>query len=274
MESLVRCIIAGPNRSGTTFLHQLLMGHPNVTGIQEEIVVDPLFTNGISNFTHGNEPEEDKKKGFLNLFDAISQIGLKDEKVCFIKIAFLHPLFCKYFISGYYKYLNNAKLIIIIRNDLLAQYASQIRMNKTKIVTTTKNKINPDISLKLKINRRKFSKYLYNMYFIRKLLQKLEGDIFYVNYEKDILDKDSNISNRIFNFLSIPNIEPTWQNLLKVSPHPSKYITNYENILIFYEKAKSKYESMNLDDFKLSFRENKYLRLKKNVKQIINIIKE
>jgi hypothetical protein len=277
MDNMTRCILAGPHRSGTTYMHTLLMGHPEISGIQEEVKVDPLFIDGISTFTFGNEHKEEKSKGYLALLNALSNLNKNERTRCsFIKVAFLHPLYLKKFIETYNAHLTGVKLIITLRENLLAQYASHLRKNKTKIVTLTKQNTSDNPNVKVKINKRKFKKYLYKMIYLKKLLMHhFEERALFVSYEKDIQNQNPELNKRVFDYLSLEkNIAVTWQNQKKVSPSPENYIKDYNRTYNFYRFWKNKYEDIPLENFKLSFEENKLFRIKKEIKKIIKIIKE
>ena len=50
-QKILRYILVGPARSGTTVTHLALKGHPNVSAVRDEVRIDPLFTQGMGAFT-------------------------------------------------------------------------------------------------------------------------------------------------------------------------------------------------------------------------------
>jgi len=277
MNSLTKCIVLGPNRSGTTYVHNLLMGHPEVSGIQEEIKIDPIFTKGISTFTYGNESIQDNSNGFVALFDALSFMNKKNNTKCgFIKIAILNPYYLEQFIHTYKVYLKDIKMVITLREDILAQYASQLRKDKTKIVTINNSNDSKNKDVKVKVNKNKLKKYVYNMIYMQKLiLANLKDNVLFISYEKDILSDNFKLPEMLFSYIGVEqNINVSWQNQYKVSPAPEDYIYNYNNIREYYNTLIYRFKNKDVNDFKLNFQEKKMFRIKLLLKEIIKIIKE
>ncbi|MBN2821337.1 MAG: sulfotransferase [Bacteroidales bacterium] len=277
MKDLIRCIILGPNRSGTTYLHTLLIGHPQISGIQEELRIDPLFTRGISTFTYGNEKTDDKAKGFITLFDSISRLNETENTKCsFIKMAVFNPFYLEKFIHTYHNNLKGVKLIISIREDLLAQYASQLRKNKTKIITVTSKSDSKNKGVKVRVSKPKLKKYVYNMMYMQKLMKhNLCGDVLFVSYEVDILNENVKLPEKVFKFLGVEHqLDVSWQNQFKISPDPEDYIMDYKNIRNFYQKLVDDLNKRELSDFNLSFSNKKLFRVKLLIKEILKVLNE
>jgi len=67
-KNIIRYMILGSARSGTTFIHYLLGGHPNVSMLTDEIEVNSgFFSDGISKFTFMQDPKNEKKIGFIKI---------------------------------------------------------------------------------------------------------------------------------------------------------------------------------------------------------------
>jgi len=60
-----RYLIVGCGRSGSTLIHLLLKGHPNIVALNDELKVSPFFTKGISTFTFGSDLVRGKTSAFL-----------------------------------------------------------------------------------------------------------------------------------------------------------------------------------------------------------------
>lgn len=80
---MIRYIIVGTYRSGTTAVHSCLEGHPEASALSDEARIYPFFTRGISTFTFGDENEIEKSQGHIRLFDALAQISVNNNtKAC------------------------------------------------------------------------------------------------------------------------------------------------------------------------------------------------
>ena len=124
-------LIVGCPRSGTTVIHLLLKGHPNITALNDEIKVSPLFTKGISTFTFGNDLLEEKTLGFSLLFDAITSVSAKDHtRASGAKCVCHSPTQARVVVETLQKHMTNLKIILMVRNDLVAQYGSMLNASK------------------------------------------------------------------------------------------------------------------------------------------------
>src|SRR5262245_41961296 len=85
---MIRYVIIGCPRSGTTAVHLALKGHPQVSALNDEMQVSPFFDKGLAAFTFGHEPEEERQITHGLLFDAITSVMATPEtrarglKVC------------------------------------------------------------------------------------------------------------------------------------------------------------------------------------------------
>jgi len=136
--------------------------------------------------------------------------------------------------------LKDIRLILTIRSDLVAQYASlELAQQTGKYHSWVKSK--RSFSGKIKINRNEFIKYVYDYLKIISLLKDLEKshNILIFNYEDNILNGDLNNFYSLFDFLDLPRIEMNWLNSKKVSPPPEEYIENHNNFYSLMEKIMS-----------------------------------
>ena len=133
MNNTTRYLIIGACRSGTTVVHLAIMGHPNVSALNDEVKINPFFTKGISAFTYGNDLEKEKEKGYSVLFDALTKLTADQNTTTHgMKVATNSSYLAKSAIDVLDKYLDNVKIIVIRRRDLVAQFGSGISGKKIR----------------------------------------------------------------------------------------------------------------------------------------------
>lgn len=266
-NSYNRYIIIGCQRSGTTVTHMALRGHPNISAINDEIKVSPLFAEGLGVFTWGGNPElteQEKKNGVIKLFDTVAGVKSNENTIAIgLKIAESQPNNASQFVDCLQNYLSDIKIILTIREDLVAQYGSILRRRVTgQIGSWNKNQYAGDF--KVKISESDFANYAVNCLKTLNILNKLEEthQVKKVIYEQDILPNDWNIYYELFSFLGLPKITIDWLDSDKVSPAPQEYIVNYNKLQDIVTDLKSQ-DINNLDS-------NKYKSLLEKIKSKIN----
>jgi len=270
-----RYIILGCCRSGTTVTHLAIKGHPNVCALNDELLVTPFFNKGISSFTQGNDLEIEKRNGHKRIFDAITSIQ-KNKKTQYIgvKTSLIYNRgsmdYIKHVLSTYFP---DIKIILTIRNDLVAQYGSLIRALKTgKHHSWDKSK--KDIKTLISINKYLFMKYLLDCFWFIDNMRDLKKthDVLEFSYEEDIINGEY---KKLFDFLELDYVEINWLTAKKVAPKPEDYIKNYKSLTNLSRKL----ESMHYNDG-LSMKYHlinkivcNYVTTRKKTKKILNILR-
>ncbi len=77
---------------------------------------------------------------------------------------------------------------------------------------------------------------------IEKMYEELDplketNDVLDIFYE-DLLEDDDRFYERIFRFLELPEVKPTWLPSKKVLPPPQEYISNYDSLKEDMEKIR------------------------------------
>ena len=222
-----RFLIAGMQRSGTTVTQRVIAGHPQVGMTEAEISVEPFFEPGYSGFTFGNESYGDRAAAYPALFDAVARIRtVPDTRTHGLKVAIGDHRSSLVLGNALREYLPEVKLIVTIRDDLVAQFGSFVRARKTGTwhIQSSSDRRATEM---IRIDPSEFSEYatrcldaidqlrFYTKYF----------DVFEVSYERDILDGTD--WSDVFQFLGIDPIPVTWNTMAKVTPKPEAYIENY-----------------------------------------------
>lgn len=237
----IRYIIIGSARSGTTVMHLALMGHPNICALNDELKVAPFFTGGISTFTYGNDLDTEKQKGYSALFDALTMIRANSSTIAHgMKTVCNSKKLAETIVDVLQKHLQDVKVIVVFREDLVAQYASAESARKTGIMHSWyKGFGNRTVSL-MKVNRWRFIAYALSVLRMYGVLAKLKKthDVLEVRYEDMLKDAEQFYAN-LFSFLELRAMEPTWLTSKKVMPPPEDYIDNYAAMRKQLERIKS-----------------------------------
>lgn len=270
-----RYIVLGCCRSGTTVTHLTIKGHPNVCALNDELLVTPFYNKGISSFTQGHDLEIEKQNGHKKIFDAITSIQ-KNEQTIYtgLKTSLnYNRKYIDYIKDVLNSYFPNIKIIITIRNDLVAQYGSWIRAMRTGKHHSWDKSIK-EIKTPISINKYLFIKYLFDCFWFIDNMRDLKKthDVLEFSYENDI---SNGRFEKLFDFLELDNVDINWLEAKKVSPKPENYIKNYKLLTNLFMELESMYYNDNLSTkYKLINKiVCKYVSTRKKTKNIINILR-
>ncbi|WP_124705608.1 sulfotransferase [Sulfuriferula multivorans] len=225
-------IIIGPARSGTTVTHLILKGHPQVSALNDEVQVMKLFGDGISTYTSGNDSQIESINGFRHAYEMLALLNLgKDTRAAGIKCAVISIEAARVFAERIKASFPDVSIIVIVREDILAQYASLTRARKTNIYHSWKIKTDSKTLKKINIDKGSYSRYFLENIEIINILRSLRETNKYleISYEQDILPS-LDYCSKLYEFLELDYVEPTWVNSKKVAPLPKEFVSNYENI--------------------------------------------
>jgi hypothetical protein len=226
----MRYLVIGYARSGTTVTHHIISGHPQVASLLGELKPEPFYTQGKRIFTFGNEPcnpriEYPKLFDCLTKFNATADILANGTKT----VCNSHRQ-AENIVDVLRRYLPDIYVIIVKRRDLVAQMGSGIHSKKSGVAHSWRDGADRLKVRKIRISKHKFISYIYN---VRRLYSVFDGlneshKVLNLTYE-DLSDMDT-YSGRIFDFLGIENLKPTWLHDKKIMPGPSEYIKNYSKM--------------------------------------------
>ncbi len=237
-----RYLIIGYQRSGTTALHTLLSGHPNIACFAGELR-EPFFSRGLTSFNGGYQTEQEQKLGHGLLFDAITGAHVTEntrirgaktvcnslEAAAIINEVVLHKL-------------APCKVIVIERRDLVAQYGSRQVTKRTGVYHSwqknTAAAASPTVE-PVRIDRHLFKRYAMVVHRTYKEVAKLDGKVPYLHltHENFVADADA-VYRQALNFLELPFVEPVWFQSQKVLPHASTYIDRYDAMTELLNKTR------------------------------------
>jgi len=239
-----RYIIVGPARSGTTVTHLCLAGHPNVSALNDEVKVHPFFTEGISTFTHGNDRESERRKGFLALFDTLCTLNRPEELVaCGFKTAISNLTEAVDFVNSVQSFLKGVKIVLTLRDDIVAQFGS---LERAKATGNWHSWVKPKRGLEGKIKLDKIRLHAHAVEYLKTVreLQRLKEahEVFEISYENDILPGNLQVYHRLFQFLELPDMEITWLRSKKVAPAPKDFIAEYTQYVATVRVLRQRFE--------------------------------
>lgn len=267
-----RYIIIGIPRSGTTAVHLLLKGHPQVSATNDEIKVSPLFDDNISTFTYGNDTPKEKEKGLVALFDTITTLESDEKTIAHgMKLAISNPEDAAILVDGIRK-IKDVKIVFVERMDLVAQMGSGKLAYKTgRLHSWAEAKNNEEFQLTLDEN--KFLIRMCNYMKTIQVVKQLQSEFPFFIYQYDDLKEPK--YKDLFEFLNLEITSPSWFKSGKVAPSPEEYLINYhqlKELQVYYENNFTELEKKVESIIKKKEKEARSVinQIKKTIKSIKN----
>lgn len=229
---VTRYLIAGYKRSGTTFTHLLLKGHPRVSALNDEMTVAPFFDGGVETYTIGGcLSSAERNFGRRRLFDAIVGANEPVADAFGAKIAIGNARAAASVVECLGTHMPDMKVILVRRSDIVAQYGSLLQRRRTHVAHSWNPGFGKSPVARIRIDRILFARYVAGVFDTLAELDKLRAtnDVLDVCYE----DLSANVDGqyrRILEFLGLSYTEATWLDSKKVLPPPAEYITNYDEM--------------------------------------------
>jgi hypothetical protein len=206
-----------------------LSGHPNVAALNDELKIVPLFTRGVATFTYGNDRPEEKEAAFSALFDAITLLRANDNTQFHgAKIVCNSPKAAAELVHALQNHFADVKIVLVVRTDLVALFGSRLIAKKSGIMHSWYKGFEKRKVDKVVINRWRFPGYAVGILETYNTLRELAKthQVYEARYE-DLIDDSAAYFRRIFSFLGLSQLDPTWLMSKKVLPPPQEYISNY-----------------------------------------------
>jgi tetratricopeptide (TPR) repeat protein len=226
-----RFVIAGMQRSGTTVTHVCLNGHPDVAMPTDEVYVAPFFTRGLATFTGGKESYKARQDGYRRLFELLTSMRAKDTtRAIGFKTAVGTHHDAIDIANCLREYLPDVLLILVTRDDLVAQCGSLVRAQESGEWHVYEGKRTQPQGDKIAIEPGYFQDYARNCLDAVAQLRTLHAThrVLEFNYERDIVP--GNAWGKLFDFLGLPHVPITWLRMQKVAPPPRDFIENYDEL--------------------------------------------
>jgi hypothetical protein len=220
-----RYVIVGMPRSGTTLIHKAVAGHPDASALNDELCVSPFWDRGLSTFTFGHETPEERRTGHVALFDAVTSIAASAATRAFgVKCCVSSPEEAELVVTSATRTIPGVKMIVVLRHDLVAQYASLLRARRSGAWHSWRRADRPPVA-QVHIRPLLFDRYATNALDTLARLQCAPA-AHVVVFEELVASKADGF-RAIFDFLDLPDVAIDWELGEKVSPAPEAYIDNY-----------------------------------------------
>ncbi len=223
--SRTRYVIVGMPRSGTTLIHKAVAGHPDASALNDELCVSPFWDRGLSTFTFGHETPEERRAGHVALFDAVTSIAASAATRAFgVKCCVSSPKEAELVVTSATRTIPGVKMIVVLRRDLVAQYASLLRARRSGAWHSWRH---PD---RLPVAQVHIRPLLFDRYTTNALetLARLQcAPAAHVVVFEELVASKAHGFREIFDFLDLPDVPIDWELGEKVSPAPGAYIDNY-----------------------------------------------
>ena len=233
-------LIIGFPRSGTTVIHLAIKGHPNVAALNDELELAPLFTQGISTFTHGNDLPHEKAAGVRVIYEAITRIDADANTQAYgAKCTCNTPRRARMLVEILRKVYPELKIILTVRHDIAALYGSLMSAKKSGRWHSWYKQQSAE-KPRVRINRWVFTRYALNCLESYEILRSLREthEVYESSYEAFATNPNGTYA-ALFEFLGVPALEVSWMDSKKVMPAPAEYITNYEATTRLVEQLRS-----------------------------------
>ena len=243
-----RFLVVGMQRSGTTLVHQLIAGHPDVFTHSREASTR-LFTDfgahyfntdaGLFPTDHGPLNPVDADALLRMYFDvAVSHGGQPPEgAVRGLKIAIGYAKAAERFVEIVRHHFTDLFIVLVKRTDPVAACASFAFASKTGRFQVFQGDDEP--FQRLKISREYLLRYIWNWSKINSSLDRLKElpNFLPISYEDDVLTQKLLSGTEVFEFLKVPQKQVNWISLKKSLASPKDTIQNFDEVAEVADKA-------------------------------------
>ncbi len=223
-----RFVVLGSQRSGTSVTQAILEGHPEVAMPWDETEAD-LLGRGYRAYTFGLEAYRERQAANRALFDALAGLHAGAEtRAIGVKVALDSLAAAVSVLNGLLEHHPETRVVYVVRDDLLAQFASLKRAEATG--TWHLRGSHPDHTgepVKLVLPADEFRDYALGALRTRVLVGSLAGlrPLLEVSFERDLLGGALDPAT-LFRFLGVAELPVTWATMRKVAPPVEDYVEN------------------------------------------------
>ena len=270
-NNTTRFLIIGYQRSGTTVISHLLRGHPDVSSLGGELRIEPFFSQGTRVFTGGYASEDAKAHGHAMLFDALAgEAQAEQTHALGAKTVCNSPKDAERIVRTVSEHMPDLKVILIRRDDLVAQYGSTMEQLRTGVSHSWYQKWQGNNAKSLRIGKWLFERYVLVVLQTYDKLRTLKATnpVLEIGYEDFSADNDKTY-RELLGFLGLHYVEPAWLASKKVLPSPDSYIDNYYDMKADMQALKHRF-----DNGGISPRFDFALKLYKRVHDALNLSRQ
>lgn len=227
-----RYLIVGPTRSGTTALHLLLGGHPQVSTLVGELAFKRL-ADGLSGFTlKGYVTEQEQQIGRRLVFDAITSAHRTSATTTLgAKATINSAAGASDLVKVVGTYMPFLKIIVMVRRDLVAHFYSRAQLRKTGVAHSWRRPADGKGEVSGRVDKWLLANSAITTLAMYRRLQAARGCADYVEVEYETFAGDNLGTYRLLlDFLGLEYVEPTWHHSSKLHDNPEDVIPGYADL--------------------------------------------
>jgi hypothetical protein len=218
-------IILGRQRSGTSVTHACLRGHPEVASHPEELHAT-LFRALPPSGLPPEESVEERRQAYRDVLAQLTRRSQDETRARGIKTAVYSEESSIDLVNCLQDYLPHAKVILVQREDLLAQYASLLIAERSGRWHRLEREERADPS-ELHIPLDEFLKYVRDCRASAAQFDRLRSSHQVLDFQYEVDIGQGIAHEKLFGFLQLTAIEPTWLGMRKISPPIESYLSNH-----------------------------------------------
>lgn len=240
-----RYLIVGPTRSGTTALHLLLGGHPEISMFVGELSF-PRLAAGIGGLTmRGYTSEDEDRLGRAALFDAVTG-AVRDSRtrVLGAKTTVNSQAAARQFVETVRDYLPGLKIIVMVRRDMVAHYYSRMQLKKTGVAHSWQKDDASRTRVPARIDKWLLANNAIATLDMYRALRSVADHNDYIEIEYESFAQDNERSYReLIDFLGLDYVKPEWHQAKKLHADPEASIRNYQALSSYVAALSDRYTS-------------------------------
>lgn len=221
-----RFLIVGLQRSGTTFAAATVGGHPQTQMLAPELRQD-FFDLGVQRFVSGEATFDVVRDTYPRLFDAVTG-GAADVVARGAKTAVAGHGEALSVCDCLQTFLTDVRVVLVTRRDLIASCGSLLRARRSGVWHSWSGGAS---ERPIRIAPRALRRYVEDARAAVQRFRRLRDthEVLELSYEDDVCGGKAH--ERLFDFLGLESVDPTWVHLKKLNPDPRSYIKNHSRLV-------------------------------------------
>ena len=188
----------------------------------------PFYNSGLQTFVANEAPFEKVQEAYPRMFDAVTTSANKPEaRIRGAKTAVATHEEAVAVCDCLNHYFSDFKVILVVRRDLVASCGSLAKATRSGVWHSWAGR---SPNGKIKIPRDQFLNYANTARSVIHRFRTLSErhDVLELSYEDDVCGGDAH--TKLFDFLGLDHLDPTWVNIQKLNADAHSYIENYTKL--------------------------------------------
>lgn len=237
-----RYLIVGPTRSGTTALHLLLAGHPEVSVLAGELNFKQLAVGAKAFTVKGYVTDDEERLSRAAIFDALTgAVHDSNTKALGAKTTTNNDVAAAHLSATLRQHLGSVKVIVLVRRDFVAHFYSRVQLRKTGIAHSWQRGEKTSTDEPARLNKWLLAKHVIANVDLYRELAKIGTFADYIEVEYEQFEKDNLSTYRdLLTFLGLGYREPVWHQSEKLHKNPATSIADYQALTDFANEIAEK----------------------------------